>query len=604
MSCTTIIAGKKASETGYVLAAHNEDDNGRFVLFHGLLPERDWDLSDPEQAFLPAEEGLAKIPQVGHTFASYWAENVSPEGGASNSDMFYNQNGVLFTSNFGHFTKPDENDPSLVKDGGIAFNLRRAVAERAMNARHGVQVALSLLAEWGYAPCARNYFIADKDEAWSVQAVRGFIWAAARIPDNAAMVLPNHLSIHSLTEFPVSLALDPQHPEVPQDDDFSQGAILYPADLISRAIENGWYTPSDPEKTDDFDFAFAYQKERSWKIPHNINRHLNGMRVIMGDQNLRCPADSYAEAHHDPNPDFYPFCVYPKDPVTLEKLAEILSSHVPLTPESKAELGPGKSPHLRRGLILCYGGANEAAMIQFAGSNEQTTLWTSFGRSCQLPFLPLHPLNGIPEILEPMEDPSGTMARHLRCAPERTCWRENAWWKFRDFQELAEMQVCDIEEKLHDYRFDYLKQSKEANFRVIGQNGSLRDFENERIAAALDKWKEFADRYFNQAEIMPLEPVPLNDRRESFEIRFRLPDGQTPAEESLILAQGMSTLPIEAAPAVPGSLIREDDGTWKVLFPPEQIMNKAYARGKFDYYLGGTNTAGRTFAGQVILTFI
>ena len=604
MSCTTIIAGKKASETGYVLAAHNEDDNGRYVLFHGLLPERDWDLNDPEQAFLPAEEGLAKIPQVGHTFASYWAENVSPEGGASNSDMFYNQNGVLFTSNFGHFTKPDENDPSLVKDGGIAFNLRRAVAERALNARHGVQVALSLLAEWGYAPSARNYFIADKNEAWSIQAVRGFIWAAARIPDNAAMVLPNHLSIHSLTEFPVSLALDPHHPEVPQDDDFSQGAILYPADLISRAVANGWYTPSDPEKTDDFDFAFAYQKESSRKIPHNINRHLNGMRVIMGDQNLHCPADPYAEAHHDLNPDFYPFCVYPKDPVTLEKLAEILSSHVPLTPESKAELGPGKSPHLRRGLILCYGGANEAAMIQFAGSNEQTTLWTSFGRSCQLPFLPLHPLNGIPEILEPMEDPSETMAGHLRCAPERTCWGENVWWKFRDFQELAEMQVCDIEEKLHDYRFDYLKQSKEANFRVIAENGSLRDFENERIAAALDKWEEFADRYFNQAEIMPLEPVSLNEQRESFEIRFRLPDGQTPVEESMILAQGMSTLPKEAAPAVPGSLIREDDGTWKVLFPPEQIMNKAYARGKFDYYMGGTNTAGRTFAGQVIFTFI
>ncbi len=604
MSCTTIIAGKRASETGFVLAAHNEDDNGRYVLFHGLLPERDWDLNDPEQAFLPAEEGLARIPQVAHTFASYWAENVCPDGGVSNSDMFYNRNGVLFTSNFGHFTKPDENDPSLVKDGGIAFNLRRAVAERALNARHGVQIALSLLSEWGYAPSARNYFIADKNEAWSIQAVRGFIYAAARIPDDAVMVLPNHLSIHSLTEFPVSLALDPRHPEVPQEDDFSRGAILYPADLISRAVENGWYTPADPEKTDDFDFAFAYQKSCSWKITHNTNRHLNGIRVIMDDQEFRCPADPLADIHHDTNPNFYPFCVYPKTPVTLEKLAEILSSHVPLTPESKAELGPGKSPHLRKGLILCYGGANEAAMIQFADKNEQTTQWTSFGRSCQLPFIPLHPLNGIPEILEPMEDPSRTMAEHMRRAPERTCWKENAWWKLRDFQELAEMQVCDIEEQLHDCRFSYLRQSKEANFRAIAENSNLREFDNERVAAALDKWKEFSDRYFNTAEIRPIEPVPMNDRRESFEIRFRLPEGQTPCEEGLILAQGMSTLPEEAAPAVPGSLTQENGGTWRVCFPAEQIMSKAYARGAFDYYLGGTNTSGRTFAGQLILKFI
>ena len=55
MSCTTILAGKKITETGLVLAAHNEDERGRYVTYHGMLPERDWDLSDPDQAFLPAE---------------------------------------------------------------------------------------------------------------------------------------------------------------------------------------------------------------------------------------------------------------------------------------------------------------------------------------------------------------------------------------------------------------------------------------------------------------------------------------------------------------------------------------------------------------------
>ena len=604
MGCTTIAVGRNVSETGHVLVAHNEDENGRFVVFHGLLPERDWDLNDPEQAFLPAEEGLARIPQVGHTYGSYWAENVSPEGGASNSDMFYNQNGVLFTSNFGHFTKPDENDPALVKDGGIAFNLRRVVAERAENARHGVQIALSMLAEWGYAPSARNYTIADKDEAWNIQAVRGFVYAAARIPDDAVMVVPNHLSIHSLTEFPVSLALDPLHPEVPMDADFSHGAILYPADLISRAVENGWYTPRDPEKTDDFDFAYVYQAERSWKIAHNINRHQNGIRYIMDDPELQLPPDPLAELHHDPNPNRYPFCVYPKNPATIEKLAEILGSHHPNTPECKVEIGPGRSPHPRRGIVLCYGGATEATVIQFAENHKQTTLWTAFGRSCHQPFIPLHPLNGIPEILSPLEDPSETMAMHLKCAPERTCWQNNTWWKFRDFQELAEMQFCDIEEPLRDYRFDFLRQSKAANAEVLNSGGDLCAFEDERIRTALSLRKEFEDRYFNLAEILPHEPVPMNDQNEFFEICFRMPAGQIPREEGMIFAQGMAFLKDEAAPVIPGSLQKENGGTWRVRFAAGKIMDKAYARGDFDYYLGGTNTEGKTFAGQLIVKFI
>ena len=117
MSCTTILAGKNTTENGFVLAAHNEDERGRYVTFHGILPERNWDLNDPDQAFLPAEPGLARIPQVSHTFRTYWVEHVYPERGAENADMFLNQNGVLFTSSAGGDTNADREDPAVVKDG-------------------------------------------------------------------------------------------------------------------------------------------------------------------------------------------------------------------------------------------------------------------------------------------------------------------------------------------------------------------------------------------------------------------------------------------------------------------------------------------------------
>ena len=605
MSCTTILAGKKITESGFVIAAHNEDERGRYVTYHGMLPERDWDLSDPDQAFLPAEPGYAKVPQVPHTFRTYWVEHVYPDCGAENSDMFLNRNGVLFTSNAGGDSKPDPNDPSLVKDGGIGYNIRRAVGERAENARHGVQIALSLIAEWGYAPTGRCYTIADKDEAWIIQVVRGFYYAAARIPDDAVMVMPNHLTIHSLTEFPVSIALDPHDPQVPMNMDWSKGAILYPADLISHAVEQGWYTPRVSGKTDDFDYAWVYQKESGWKNNYNTNRHLIGMRYIMDDPKLECPADPFAGIHNDPDTRYFPLCVYPSRKVTLEKIAKILAEHQALTPDAWAELGPGKTPHIRRGLICCYGNSAETTMAQFEESPERTTLWTALGRSCHQPFIPLHPLNGIPEILEPHKDPSQVMHDHLLCRPERTCWQDNAWWQgFRVFQELADMQFCDVEEDLHELRFAHLAGEKEANDRILAENGDLAALDRDHVEMALKEWKAFAEEHFKLAEIEPHGPVSKAEAPAEIGIRFRMPEGQTPREEGLVLAQGMALMGTEQADVIPGSLQQETEDTWTARFAAENILNKAWAAGDFDYYLGGLNTEGRTFAGQVILRFL
>ena len=605
MSCTTILAGKKTTESGFVIAAHNEDERGRYVTYHGMLPERDWDLTDPDQAFLPAEPGYAKVPQVPHTFRTYWVEHVYPDCGAENSDMFLNRNGVLFTSNAGGDSKPDPKDPSLVKDGGIGYNIRRAVGERAENARHGVQIALSLIAEWGYAPTGRCYTIADKDEAWIIQVVRGFYYAAARIPDDAVMVMPNHLTIHSLTEFPVSIALDSHDPQVPMNTDWSQGAILYPADLISHAEEQGWYTPRVPGNTDDFDYAWVYQKGSGWKNNYNTNRHLIGMRYIMDDPELECPADPLAGIHNDPDTRYFPLCVYPKQKVTLEKIAKILAEHQALTPDAWAELGPGKTPHIRRGLICCYGNSAETTMAQFAESPERTTLWTALGRSCHQPFIPLHPLNGIPEILAPHKDPSQVMHDHLLCRPERTCWQDNAWWQgFRVFQELADMQFCDVEEDLHELRFAHLAREKEANDRILAENGDLAAFDREHVEIALKEWKAFADEHFNLAEIEPHEPVSKAEAPAEIGIRFRMPAGQIPREEGLVLAQGMALMGTEQADVIPGSLQQEAEDLWTARFAAENILNKAWSAGDFDYYLGGLNTDGRTFAGQVILRFL
>ena len=128
MNCMTLIAGKAASATGHVLVGHNEDDGGHVVVRHGWVPPRDWE----KGAVMPAEEGCALLPQVAHTLGYYWVEYRKDVMGLSNADGFVNERGVVIVSNSMGTSREGMENADCVKDGGVAFNLRRALAERAL----------------------------------------------------------------------------------------------------------------------------------------------------------------------------------------------------------------------------------------------------------------------------------------------------------------------------------------------------------------------------------------------------------------------------------------------------------------------------------------
>ena len=91
--------------------------------------------------------------------------------GLSNADGFVNERGVVIVSNSMGTSREGMENADCVKDGGIAFNLRRALAERAQTARDGARILMELIDEWGYAPSGRAYTIADRDEAFMFQLV-------------------------------------------------------------------------------------------------------------------------------------------------------------------------------------------------------------------------------------------------------------------------------------------------------------------------------------------------------------------------------------------------------------------------------------------------
>ena len=81
---------------------------------------------------MPAEEGCALLPQVAHTLGYYWVEYRKDVMGLSNADGFVNERGVVIVSNSMGTSREGMENADCVKDGGIAFNLRRALAERAL----------------------------------------------------------------------------------------------------------------------------------------------------------------------------------------------------------------------------------------------------------------------------------------------------------------------------------------------------------------------------------------------------------------------------------------------------------------------------------------
>ena len=189
LACTTIVAGRGTTPTGFVLVGHNEDDGGVLFVRHGMVPARDW----PSGSVLPAEAGRAAVPQVRRTAGMYWSEVKSPAGGPSNADAFLNEHGVFVVSNG---AMPVRDDPTqTLADGGVEYNLRRIVAERATSAFHGMQLATNLVATYGYAPAGRMYTIADRDEAWVVQVAHGRRMAVRRVPDDEVAVIPNCFTI-------------------------------------------------------------------------------------------------------------------------------------------------------------------------------------------------------------------------------------------------------------------------------------------------------------------------------------------------------------------------------------------------------------------------
>lgn len=587
-ACTTLIVGKDVSSTGYVLVAHTEDDGGRCKVEHGWVDAAKW----PKGSTLPAEEGRAAIPQVSQTYGFYWSQVKAASGGFSNADAFLNENGVWIVSNSNASSREDTKDPARVTDGGIEYNLRRVVAERATSARHAMEIIVEMVEKWGYAPSGRAYTVADKDEAWMIQIVSGKHYVATRCPDDQVVVMPNHYTIHDVFDMPWT-------------------EVIVPDDIAEYAISKGWISADEP-----FDFAKAYQAPGSYKAAGNTYRQKFGMSRI---QNKLWTEDEY------------PFCVAPAGKLSPQDLMSVISDHYEgqyVAEDYLLAYSPGQSPHSTTLRRICTETTVEATVCEFTEELLTTTLWTTFGRSCELPFIPLHPLTkNLPKEIDTMKNSAKQLAEHLLPDAQMQTWKDTGWQEFRDFENKFEMVYSDNHAKFekvklnYEYRMNQKSQAVVKEAKELINSGKqkaavklLSDFDQKATTEALTLIENFSAGF--KTATVPSVQISRSNPGDKVTVVFTIdyPQGfviiqgtstvNTPIENSLIFGMGFLNTRTAYVPAIEGSLKRINQRTWSVDFDAAELAKRAPCEGVFEHFIGGILTTGESFVGQCQVEFV
>lgn len=413
LNCFSVLVGKKATVNNAVLFAHNEDDGGEQVVRWYKVPERQH--KSGQEINLP-NGGV--VPQVPQTLAYLWLEMP----GMKFSDGFLNEAGVCIASDA---CGSKEDQPELT-DGGIGWNLRRLMAERARSAREAVKTGGALVAKYGYASSGRTYCIAGPDEAWMLSVVNGKHWVAQRIPDGEVAIIPNYYTITSVN--------------------LKDTVNFYGSpDLIEYARQRGWY---DPDKERVFDFSKAYGRKGSQESRRNISRKWSALNIL-------------ASKHYQLDEPF-PFSFKPAQKVSVSMLMEVLRNHYEGTSRDLTQGYKNGDPHHTKERTICtastqYGFVTE--IRSFMPPEIGAVMWLAPKRPCVQAFTPWYAgINKVPDTYG-NEEYMLALKNHLKPNNITNARKlDRAYYSFSDFSEYADSNYARI---ISSVRSSNLKFEKE-----------------------------------------------------------------------------------------------------------------------------------------------
>ncbi|MBR3100735.1 MAG: C69 family dipeptidase [Muribaculaceae bacterium] len=364
-NCFCVIAGRNTTVDGSVMLAHNEDDSGEMML------------------------NMYAVPRLNGNNAYLWGEFP----GTNDCDHFLNEWGVAIASD----GCPSREDCEDVTDGGVLYEVRLTVAQRAHSAREAVKIIGHLVETRGYQASGRTYVIADPHEGWICSVVKGRHWVAKRIADDEVMALPNNYIIDE-----VNLA----------DTLNCYGA----RDVETYARERGWY---DPERDGHFSFKKAYCDPYYYTYEHNVIRQLCAQQYLTGRNDLV------------PDPDTLPFAVRPNRKIGLADLMQIMQCH---GENSEHKFMYKRERQWNHPVGICTDVTVLSAIFQLRADRPREVgcvMWVCAGRPCTEPYIPWYlGISRTPDCWRRYASAAQAVKDHFTAVEhKRDQWPHHIYWK-------------------------------------------------------------------------------------------------------------------------------------------------------------------------------
>lgn len=251
-ACTNFLVTRGASVDGSNFITYAADSHIRYGELY-FTPAADWREGSMRVIYdRSTNQPRGEVPQPGHTYKVIG---------------YINEHQVaLGETTFGGRTELI--DPTGIIDYGSLMFL---ALERSTSAREAIKIMADLVEEYGYGSDGETFSISDANEVWymeitgkgytpvydkktgdTINADRGAVWVAIRIPDG---YVSGHANAARITTFPLrdgkKSITDKDWKRLYNDD----VEVIYKHDIIDFARRKGYFTGKD--QAFDFSAAFA-----------------------------------------------------------------------------------------------------------------------------------------------------------------------------------------------------------------------------------------------------------------------------------------------------------------------------------------------------------
>ena len=356
-TCTNVIVTKGASKDGSTLVTYAADSHYLFgeLYYH---PAADWKPGSLLKVYeWDTNKYLGEIDQVPHTYQTV-------------GNM--NEKQVIITE-----TTWGGREELMDRRGRIDYGSLIYIAlQRASTAREAIQIIVDLANEHGYASEGETLSIADKNEAWimeiigkgtrirnGVNADKGVVWVALRVPDGAICAHANQARIGA---FPLH---DPDN-------------CMYAKDVISFARNRGYFEGADEE----FSFKKAYGPAdfgtvrgcdaRVWSAFNILSGGWFSYYDVNGNAVTKDASDflDYAMGYNLDGD--LPLFIYPREKVSVKALADVMRDHFEGTPmDMTQDIGAGGNALPYRWRPMEYKVEDKTYLNERAIATQQTGFW-------------------------------------------------------------------------------------------------------------------------------------------------------------------------------------------------------------------------------------